>query len=418
MLGTPDSRAGEPGARPRLGFFWNTPLKPVERHIRRHVLGSTVFDPVVLTARTVAEAARFPARIVPLDRHRRLWRKVYRKHLLRAPKCVYNGEIDALTEAVETLGLRLVHVFFGHVAVRRLVCLRLLDVPFTVSFHGVDVARCSSERGLVRHLPELFDRAACVMARSDFMGRCLVDLGCPESKLWISRTGIPLDDFPFHRRCRPPSAPLTVLQVSRLIPKKGVGDTIHAFHALRTQRPDARLWIVGDGPLRAGLEHQARSLGLEGAVRFLGFLELDALLARLHEADLFVHPSSTSRSGDREGIPNSILEAMATGLAPITTRHAGIPEVVRDGWNGWMVPESSPALLAERLLWCARNPEAVRAAGEAARQFVERQHALDDRMRRLDEKYEELIRHHPVRDAAPRSVGERLREIDLPRYRT
>ena len=256
---TPERLVGQPGTKARLGFLWDTPLNPGERHIRRHVLGSTVFDPVVLAEKRVAQAARFPARIVPLDRHKTLWRKAYRKYVLRAPKCVYRAETEALSEAVETFGLRLVHVFFGHVAVARLVCLRLLDVPFVVSFHGVDVGWCSSEPELARHLPELFDRAACVMARSDFMRESLRDLGCPESKLWISRAGIPLDEFTFRRRQRSASAPLTLLQAGRLIPKKGVGDTIHAFHTLRKQIPEARLWIAGDGPLRAVHGRDGRS---------------------------------------------------------------------------------------------------------------------------------------------------------------
>ena len=415
---TPENLAVQPGKKPRLGFIWDTPLKPGERHIRRQVLGSRVFEPVVLTEKPVAEASRFPAMIVPLNQHKRRWRKLHRKHFLRAPRCVYNGEPEALIEAAETLGLRLVHVFFGHVAIRRLVCLRLLDVPFTVSFHGIDVGWCSSKSELSRHLPELFARAACIMARSAFMGTSLAALGCPESKIWISRAGIPVDDFIFRRRRRSTSAALTVLQVSRLISKKGLGDTIRAFRTVRNQFPDARLWIAGDGPLRADLERQTSSLGLEDSVRFLGFLEPDALLGRLHEADLFVHPSSTSESGDREGIPNSMLEAMATGLPPITTRHAGIPEAIKDGWNGWMVPERSPDRLAERMLWCARNPGAVTAAGEAARQFVEQHHSLDGRMRLLDAKYEELIRDHPMPDRPRRSVRARLREIELPRYRT
>jgi len=398
--------------------MWDTPLKPGERHIRRQVLGSTAFEPVVLAGKAVAEASRFPARIVPLDQQKRWWRKYHRRYLLRAPRCVCYAMPETLIGAVENLDLRLVHVFFGHVAVRRLVCLRLLDVPFTVSFHGVDVGWCANEPKLSRHLPELFDRAACIMVRSGFMAASLAELGCPESKLWISRAGIPVDEFDFRGRDRSPSDPLTVLQVGRLIPKKGIEDTIRAFEILRNQLPTARLWIAGEGALRGDLESQVDSLGLGGSVRFLGFLEPDALIERLHEADLFVHPSSTSASGDREGIPNSMLEAMATGLPPITTRHAGIPEAVKDGWNGWLVPERSPDRLAERMLWCARNPGAANVAGEAARRFVEQHHSLDERMRLTDAKYEELIRGHPWSDGPWRSVRARLREIDLPRYRT
>jgi glycosyltransferase involved in cell wall biosynthesis len=226
------------------------------------------------------------------------------------------------------------------------------------------------------------------------MARELAALGCPTEKLWINRAGIPLDEFPsIDRAGRSPGPPI-FLHAGRLIPKKGLAVTIDAFARVVRELPGARLWIAGEGPLRGELEAQIARLGLAGAVELLGFLDAAELLGRLHRADLFVHPSVKTASGDREGIPNSMLEAMATGLAPLTTRHAGIPEAVRDGENGWLVPEGAIAELAERMLWCARNRDAVVAAGRRARELVEREYALELRMRLLDEKYEELIAAH------------------------
>jgi colanic acid/amylovoran biosynthesis glycosyltransferase len=172
---------------------------------------------------------------------------------------------------------------------------------------------------------------------------------------------------------------------------------IAAFHLIRPQLPHARLWIAGEGAMRPQLEAQIAGLGLGESVQLLGFLEPEELLRRLHAADLFVHPSRTTAAGEREGIPNALLEAMATGLPAVTTRHGGIPEAVRDGENGWLVAEGSIDELAQRMLCCARDGAARAAAGRAARLFIERNHALEERMRLLDVRYAELIQAGPGR---------------------
>lgn len=376
---------------PRIGFVWNTPGKSGERCIRRQVLGSKSFSPIVLTARNAPAAPDFPVPVLRVSTPRNPWKKLWRKYLLRQPRATYNQEHERLLVMTGKLGIRLVHVFFGTKGIKYRQSLRRLDIPVSVSFHGSDVSECAQRADLAPHLPELFVLVSCVMARSDFMARTLVDLGCPPSKLWINRSGIPLDDYPYLDRAGRTSARFTFIHAGRLIPKKGLGVTIDAFARVVRELPTSRLWIAGEGPQRAELETQVERLHLAPFVRFLGFLPTPALVRRLHDADLFVHPSLTTSTGEQEGIPNSMLEAMATGLAPLTTRHAGIPEAVREGDNGWLVAEGDAQELAERMLACARDPDAVAAAGRAARAFVEREHALDERLRLLDEKYGELI---------------------------
>jgi glycosyltransferase involved in cell wall biosynthesis len=379
----------------RIGFLWSTPDKAGERCIRRQVLGSRRFAPVVITAREVPGSRELPVPVLALSRWRSPLKRLWRKHVLGLPRPICNQEQERLSALTRKLQIRLVHVFNGRKAIGHRGSLRRLDIPFSVSFHGIDVGQCASIPELAVHLPELFARAACVMARSEFMARELARLGCPPAKLWINRTGIPLDEFPPAPRAGRPPAATTFIHAGRLTPKKGHADLIEAFARAARELPGARLWIAGEGPLRGELEARVARLGLGAAVEFLGFLDVPELVARLHAADLFVHPSVTA-SGDQEGIPNSMLEAMATGLPVVTTCHAGIPEAVRHGENGWLVAEGAVAELAERMVWCARNPQAVAAAGRRARELVEREHALELRMRLLDDKYEELIAAHAV----------------------
>jgi glycosyltransferase involved in cell wall biosynthesis len=376
---------------PRLGYIWDTPLKEGERHIRRQVLGSRRFEPVVLTRRAVSGVKRFPATTRVLTERRRMWVRVYRKYLLGQGSCQFNQIPEGLQALVQELRLRLLHVFFGTKGMFYLPALRSVEVPVSVSFHGADIARCAESDG-GDGLQDLFARADCVMARSEHMAASLRRLGCAPEKLWINRAGVPLGEFPLLERERSAGHPFTFIQVCRLIPKKGIEDTIEAFEQVRRQLPGARLRIVGEGSLRSTLTATIERKGLADAIRLTGFVDPAALLRLLAEADLFLHPSVTAADGDREGIPNSLLEAMATGLATVATRHAGIPEAVVHGESGWLVPENDPARLAERMTWCARNPQALREAGAAARAFIEREHDLEQRMRLLDDKYEELIR--------------------------
>lgn len=378
----------------RIGFLWDTPHKVGERCIRRQVVGSTRFEAIVISAGKTPPPPDFPLPVFRLSKRRKKLTKLYRKYILRTPRSVYNQEGEALLNLTCEQRIRLVHVFFGTKAIKHRRALQLLDAPVTVSFHGADVAECAGQHELFEHLPELFDMAASVMVRSEFMGDKLAGLGCPRSKLWINRTGIPLDEFPFKIRERRPEDPIVFMQAGRLIPKKGLGETIEAFDRVRRELGRAELWIAGKGELKEELATQVQHLRLADAVRFLGFLDTPELVRYLHEAHVFVHPSVTTESGDQEGVPNSMLEAMATGLPPITTRHAGIPEAVVDGETGWLVDEHSPREIADRMLLCARDPGAVLAAGRAARRFVEQHHALDAQLRMLDQKYGQIIDAH------------------------
>lgn len=379
---------------PTIAYLWETPLRPGERHIRRQVLGHRKFDSLVITPRPPEGIEAFPGRVVAAARRRSPLRRFVRKHLLRTTRAEYDGSADALRTALEAGPVDLLHVFFGHKGVDYSEMLARVRIPVTLSFHGADVGWCESRPELRDRLPALFDLASCVMVRSESMRRSVVDLGCPEERTWVHRSGIPIGEFPAVRRPRDASGGVTFLQVGRLIPKKGVVDTVHAFAAASARIPGARLWLAGDGDLRPDLEAAVREHRLGDKVEFLGFLDSESLLRRLHQADVYVHPSVTTPGGDREGIPNSMLEAMATGLAPITTRHAGIPEVVSDGDHGWLVEEGDREALAERMVWCAGNPEEVAAAGLRARSRVEELHDHDRRMEALEAKLHEILTTH------------------------
>jgi colanic acid/amylovoran biosynthesis glycosyltransferase len=161
-----------------------------------------------------------------------------------------------------------------------------------------------------------------------------------------------------------------VLTVARLVEKKGVAYAIQALALARRTHPQLRLEIVGDGPLRPQLEALVGQLGQGAAVTFHGARPSHEVAHLMGQAHIFTLPSVTAASGDEEGQGVALVEAQATGLPVVATRHGPFPEVVRDGVTGFLVPERDPGALAERLIELADHPALADRMGAAARQQV------------------------------------------------
>jgi glycosyltransferase involved in cell wall biosynthesis len=141
---------------------------------------------------------------------------------------------------------------------------------------------------------------------------------------------------------------------------------------------------MGDGPLRESLEDQAKAASIQSSVAFLG-QRTDAFRV-LSEFDIFVLPSS-----EREGLGISMLEAMSCGLPVIATNVGGIPEVVRDGVNGFLVPPKNPHMLAERILRLLRDKNRAKSMGEAGKKILETEFTSEMMIGEIEKLYEEAI---------------------------
>lgn len=328
--------------KPVVASYCNTFLKPEMLHIYRQITGLRRWKTFVVTKERLCEG-RFPmpagdVEIVPRVRSnfvRRFWLKYVR----REPPIVYRGEYQALAGILERRHADVLHVYFGHTGVHLLPFLRRWPKPDVVSFHGMDVQTREHDPDYERRLRELLQTTTLVLARSFSLQDRLLRLGCPEKKLRINRTGIPLSQFPWQERVAPEGGAWHFVQACRLIEKKGLDDALHAFASFAREHPAARFTIAGEGPLLGDLEKLRDELGLSRQVSFAGFLGGEELCRLYHSAHIFVHPSRLTADHNQEGIPNSMLEAMATGLPVLATRHGGIPEAVRDGLTGLLVSE-------------------------------------------------------------------------------
>lgn len=270
-------------------------------------------------------------------------------------------------------GYDVLHAHFGPVGNAVWYLSELWRAPLVVSFHGFDFTTWPRQ-----HRPgaygRLFDAARLVTGNSRYSRDRLRELGCPGAKLRQINYAVDLADVPFRAREVRPGEPVRLLSIARLVEKKGLEYAIRAVGEVRRRHPDVQYDIIGDGPLQQRLGALAAGLGLEQSVTFHGACDGAYVQHMLDRAHLFVLSSVTAADGDQEGTPVSLLEAQAAGLPVLSTRHSGIPEIVRDGETGYLLPERDVAGLAERIAYLVEHPECWAALGRRGRANVEARH--------------------------------------------
>jgi glycosyltransferase involved in cell wall biosynthesis len=181
------------------------------------------------------------------------------------------------------------------------------------------------------------------------------------------------------------------MQACRLIPKKGVATSLCAFAIFQKEFPNAELVIAGKGPLQSHLEELTEELGVVSKVHFRGFLTQEELMKLYASSHFCLHPSETPPDQNQEGVPNSILEAMSTGLSVLATRHGGIPEAVEHGRCGMLVEERDFVGLAAAMKEVVRSPLAFREMGALASESVAANFEQREQIRQLEAHYDEAI---------------------------
>jgi colanic acid/amylovoran biosynthesis glycosyltransferase len=244
------------------------------------------------------------------------------------------------------------------------------------TFHGYDVSSYTRSNG--QHIyRDLFARGDLFLCVSDRIQEKLISLGCREDRIVVHRCGIDTNELGSSPPERNRNGRLVVLTVGRLVEKKGVEDGIRAVAKLLKKYPSIEYKIVGDGPLKADLQNLIEKLDVGKNITLAGWKRQDEVVELLRQADVFLAPSVTSKSGDEEGIPVTLMEAAAQSLPVVSTYHAGIPEVVHDGESGFLVPERAPDALAEKLQRLVEQPNLRLIMGRNGRRFVEEHYDID-----------------------------------------
>jgi colanic acid/amylovoran biosynthesis glycosyltransferase len=379
---------------PTVASYCTTFLKPEMLHIYRQITGLRRYETfVICKERQSEELFPMPANgleLAPGVRSNFL-RRFWLKYIKREPPIVYRGEYGVLANLLARRHADLMHVYFGHTGVHLLPFIQRWPKPVVVSFHGMDVQTRAHDPAYETRLRELLQAATLVLARSQSLLDRVQDLGCPAEKVRMNRTGIPLEQFPFMERSFPADGAWHFVQACRLIEKKGLDDALHAFAKFAARHPRARFSIAGEGPLRGPMEQLRDDLGLRDKVHFTGFLKGADLCALYHQAHVFVHPSRMTSDQNQEGVPNSMLEAMATGLPVAATVHGGIPEAVACGVTGVLVPERDRETLHASLEQLAANESTWRQMSGAASASVREHFESTAQIARLESAYDEAV---------------------------
>ncbi len=363
-------------------------------HVYRQVSGVRRYTNWLVT-RTRANADRFPYPRVAVLR-KSPWRFLARLYYRAAGRSVpvSSFEIRQMLALAERTQAVLAHAYLGTEALRVLPFLERFPGARLVSFHGADL----SDRWDAAAYQPLWPRSDFFLCRSESLRQLLLAKGCPAERIRLNFTGVPVPEnvFPRVLPAWRSGASVRLLQVCRFMPKKGLDVTLHAVSRLKAHGVPLHLTLAGDGPDWPRLTALVGELGLQGEVTFAGFLSTNALERLYIEHDLFVHPSRTTVSGDREGIPNSLLEAMSFGLPVVATRHSGIPEAVTDGASGLLIDQAEPEAMANAIWQLLQNAKQYAQLSEGARHIVCDRFSTDKSVENLERVYAEAIDARPL----------------------
>ncbi len=314
----------------------------------------------------------------PFDVHRRLARRLGRAHeatLEAALELRSRDEMRAwllagvVAERALAERFDLIHAHFatGSASIARYAA-RLTGTPFTFTAHAKDIYWNEVD---LRRLRLLEEEAEAVVTISEANQAFLQSIA-PEARVKRVYNGVDLRRFAALPRPPTPQPP-RLLFVGRMVEKKGLAHLLEACTLLGRRGVRVQCRLVGSGPQEPLLRQQARALGLDGQVEFRGPANQEEVASvHLPEASVFVLPSVIAPDGDRDGLPTSLLEAMARGVPVVSTRISGIPEAVPDGEAGLLVDPGDVAALADAIALTLHDPEETLRRTLAARRHVAR----------------------------------------------
>lgn len=252
-----------------------------------------------------------------------------------------------------------------------------MQLPYVVQGHGIDLSAALRKPGMAQKYLA-YRSARAILTRCNFHRQRLIELGLPPARIHVNFGGV---DIPSSRPERPADAADRFLAIGANAPKKGPIYLLEAFRLAAAENPVIRLDYVGAGPLLPAVRQFVAASGLQARVRVHGAVSTEVKLRLLQECGVFVQHSVTDpETGDEEGLPAAIQEAMAHAMPVVSTRHAGIPEAVQESVTGLLVDEGDVKGMAAAML--AIHSSAA-AFGSTAYLLAKAEHSWECERRRL-----------------------------------
>jgi glycosyltransferase involved in cell wall biosynthesis len=299
---------------------------------------------------------------------------IFRKRRHETLEMAWTGQRRLLYGVLNRIDPDVIHAHFGPEGVLAMPVSKSLGKPIVVTFYGYDISKLPRNDFWRRHYDSLWLGASRVIVLSECMRSAAVALGCPASKTEVVRLA---RQFPLDTSMEPKRTVRRLISVGRLVEKKGHEDAIKAIHIARKRFPDLRLEIIGEGPLRGRIEKLIQDINGHAWVSLLGEIDNKDVFVKLQQADAFILCSKTAPDGDMEGTPTVLIEAQFLGLPCISTRHAGIPEMLPSSARARLAPEGDVECLAKEVGWLASaSSSKIREIGALGRSYVGRHFEL------------------------------------------
>ena len=296
---------------------------------------------------------------------------------------------ESVTAALRAHRTQVVIAEYGPTAAAMFPVCKAAGIPLVAHFHGVDAYHQDVLAKHATSYPKMLKGASAVIGVSKEMVRQLVSLGAPVERTHYISCGVDPARFP---ACRPELAPPGIVAVGRFVEKKGPYLTLLSFQRALAEVPEARLVMIGDGPLLETCRRIAKAMDIEDHVDFAGVLAHDAVQQRLRSARGFAQHSIATAKNDREGTPVAVLEAMASALPVVATRHAGIADAIEDGRSGLLSDEGDVRAMAGNLVRILKDPTLAATIGERARGRIEEAYTQCQQFAAIQRLLEQAVR--------------------------
>lgn len=302
-------------------------------------------------------------------------KKVFSKYTMRLPL----SSEKKIKDVIRNNKIDVIHAHFGNCAVKILPIAKSMNIPLVVSFHGYDASKLLLDKKYTDQLKLLFEYATFSIVCAPFMFSSLKEFGLTEKKLRVIPYGVNIKEVDSIKP-ETKKEEFTIIHAGRLTPKKGVPDLVRVFIDLVKRRPElkVRLLIIGDGTDMAEVKSLIKlNPNVQNKIDLLGALPHSELIGKVKSSDLFVLNSRRDSLGDMEGFPNGILEAMTCKVPVISTNHAGIPDVLKNGLNGLLIEEYDNKELMNSILNILDNPSLAESFVEKAYEIIQKDYSLD-----------------------------------------
>lgn len=324
--------------------------------------------------------------------------KVYyptKKNVLSA-KVLLANQISFFSEHINQISPDIIHGHFITDACVFRPVTKKVKVPKVCSCYGYDVSVIPVK---FKNFYKFFYKPIIAeydlfLAMTDEMKKDLLEMGFPEEKVIVHYHGVDTKRFNLQRNYESDTTKLNVLTVASLLEVKGHETVLRALSEAKSKNENFQFEydVVGQGELRESLQSLAINLGIDDFVNFHGAVKHgDTFKKLLEKADVFAHPSVTTKENDKEGIPGAIVEAMASGLPIISTEHGGIPFIVTNEKNGFLIKERDYKAMAQILGKLFSDPKIREKIGVAAKEHAREHLDLIRKSEDLQRIYESLI---------------------------